>query len=337
MPDNAKAWTPEFKCDLMAGQQAFQHATERFRAWAAQQERPTLTLTTGWHVITSQEAERLLVCNRRNRKLRYVDVLRYATQMANKRWKKTGEPIIITDRGDVEDAGHRLFACYFSGCSFETFVVTDVPHDDELFAYIDNGASRTGDDALHCAGLNGMSKHIESVIKKFAIRYDEDSLSFQGRMPISPIANVDILDYAKAHPTLVEAAHLIADLYPAAIKRLDDRPVATFIGWKIRDAFGSGVLEDFMTLLMQSDLPAGHPVATLQQRLQQHEVAKLSAPKSEKVKQKLSDVKILALSMRAFNFWRAGQMNVRRLDPRMEDPFPRIERPEDTDLATAAE
>lgn len=330
-------WTPAFKCDLTAGPQAFQHATERFRAWAAEQERPKITLTTGWHTITQEEAERLLICNRHNRKLRYPDVLRYATQMANKRWKKTGEPVIITDQGDVEDAGHRLFACYFSGCSFDTYVVTDVPHDDELFAFIDNGVSRTGDDTLHCAGLNGMSKHLESVIKSFAIRYDEDSLAFQGRMPISPISNGDVLDYAKAHPTLPEALHLIADLYPAAIRRLGARTVASFLGWKIREAYGSGVLEDFMQLLTQTDLPAGHPVAVLQQRLDQHEAAKMALPKSQKAKLKLSDVKILALSIRAFNFWRAGQMNLRRLDPRMEDPFPRIENTERNDLATAAE
>jgi len=333
---NTTAWTPEFKCDLTAGQQAFQHATERFRAWAAQQERPDIKLATGWHTITPQEAERLLICNRHNRKLRYADVLRYATQMANKRWKKTGEPVIITERGDVEDAGHRLFACYFSGCSFDTFVVADVPHDDELFAFIDNGVSRTGDDTLHCAGLNGMANHLQSVIKKFAIRYDEDTLAFQGRMPMSPISNGDILDYAKAHPTLGEAAHLIADLYPAAIRRLDDRTVATFLGWKIREAHGSGVLEDFMTLLTQTNLPSGHPVMVLQQRLENHEAAKTAVPKSAKAKLKLSDVKILALATRAFNFWRSGQLNVRRLDPRMEDPFPRIEAA-NNDLLAAAE
>jgi len=164
---NATDWTPEFKCDLTAGPQAFLHATERLRAWAVQQERPDLGLTTGWHTITSRIAEQMLICNRHNRKPRYSDVLRYATQMANRRWKRTGEPLIVTTAGDLEDGSHRLLACYFSGCSFETFVVVDVPHDDELFAFIDNGVSRTGEDTLHCAGLNGMSKDLQSVIKKF--------------------------------------------------------------------------------------------------------------------------------------------------------------------------
>ena len=33
-------WTPAFKCDLTAGPQAFAHAVEKFRAWAAEQQRP---------------------------------------------------------------------------------------------------------------------------------------------------------------------------------------------------------------------------------------------------------------------------------------------------------
>jgi len=338
---NAGNWTPAFKCDLTAGPQAFTHAVEKFREWAPQQKRLEIQLETGWHCITPEIAEQLLIRNRRNRKLRYPDVLRYATQMANGRWKKTGEPVIVNMAGDVEDAGHRLFACYFSGCSFETFVVSDVPNDDELFAFIDNGVSRTGEDTLHSAGLNGMSKDLQSVIKKFAIRYDEGSLYFSGRSPISPISNSDILDYAKAHPTLSDAVHLTLDVYPAAVARLGDRAAAIFLAWKIREAYGSGVLEDFMGLLTQPDLPNGHPVAALQQRIARHEAAKIANPKTPEARRKttqdkLSDVKLLVVSMIAFNLWRAGQLNVRRLDPRMDDPFPRIDKPEDSDLAHAA-
>jgi len=255
--------------------------------------------------------------------------------MANKRWRKTGEPVIITERGDLEDAGHRLFACYFSNCPFDTFVVAGVPHDEELFAYIDNGVSRTGEDTLHAGGLNGLSRHLQTVIKQFAIRYDEGSLAFAGRLPVSPITNADILDYVRAHPTLSETAHQVKDLYPGAIRRLDDKAVATFLAWKIRDAHGSGVLEDFMQLLVEPGLPSGHPVAVLQQRLEAHEAAKLAAPQSAKARQRLNDTKILALAIMAFNAWRAGT-TVRRLDPRMEDPFPRIESDAD-EVAIAAE
>ena len=168
MSDVTMTWSPAIRCDLTAGQVVFQQAVERFREWAGKQAQPQIDLPSGWHTITPELAEKLLIGNRHNRKLRWPDVLRYGTQMANKRWKKTGQPIIRTDRGELEDAAHRLFACYFSNCPFETYVVSDVPHDDNLFAYIDNGVSRTGEDTLHCAGVNGLSGHITSVIRAFA-------------------------------------------------------------------------------------------------------------------------------------------------------------------------
>jgi len=333
--ENGK-WIPAVRCDLAAGPMAFKLAVDHFREWAEKQPRPQLGLTSGWHTIAPEMAQQLLICNVRNRELKWAEVLRYATQMANRRWKKTGEPVIITDRGDVEDAGHRLFACYFSNSPFDTYVVADVPHDDQLFAYIDNGVSRTGADTLHCAGVNGLSNHLQQVIKNFCIRYDEGSLTFQGRLPVSPITNADILDYANAHPDLSETAHLVKDLYPAAVKRLDSKSATTFLAWKIKAAHGNSTLDDFMMLLTQTDLPTGHPVRVLQQRLDQHEAAKDAAPKSAKARQKLSDLKILILAMRAFNFWKAN-VSVQRLDPRMEDPFPKIEPADTDDDAVAAQ
>jgi hypothetical protein len=218
-----------------------------------------------------------------------------------------------------------LLASYFSSVPFVTYVVSDAETDEQLFAFMDDNEPRSKTDTLEAAGLDGLSRHIASVIQNFAIRYDEGSLAFHGRLPSSPISNIDVLDYAKAHPELAEVAHLVKDLYPAAIRRLDDAKVATFLAWKIREAFGSGVLEDFMLMLTQNDLPAGHPVYALQKRLDEHEIAKESAPGSPKAKLKLSDVKILGLTMRAFNLLRQGASNVRRIDPRLDDPFPRIE------------
>jgi hypothetical protein len=43
----------------------------------------------------------------------------------------------------------------------------------------------------------------------------------------------------------------------------------------------------------------------------------------------------VVLAMRAFLFWREGRTNVRKLDPSMDDAFPRIDRDEDA-LADAA-
>ena len=284
--------------------------SQGFRDWAKDQPLPKITLTTGWHEIIPELSEQLLICNTRNRKMRYPDVLRYATQMANKQWKKTGEPIIITDQGIVEDAGHRLTASYFGNVPFESFVVCDVPHDDNLFAYIDNGVSRTGEDTLQAAGINGLSPILTAVIKQYAIHYDEGNLTFAGRGALSPITNMDILNYSRNHPSLQVVARLVQDLYQGAAKRLDEKTVTTFLAWKVYDAHGSGVLEDFMSLITQADLPQGHPVGTLQQRLDQHFAAKEAAPRSAKAKLKMKNIEILVFAMRAFIAWQQGKLNV---------------------------
>lgn len=331
------AWTPHTSYDLLNGDGiSFANVIAKFRAWAKTQERQPLTLTTGWHTLRGPTIEQLLIRNTHNRAVRYGTVLMYATSMVNRRWQKTGQPIIITDKGDTEDGQNRLFAAYFTGVPLETFVVTDVPAQKNLFAFIDNGQARTGEDALTIAGLNGLSKHIAQVIKEYAIRYDENLLLYAGRGPISPITNVDILDYAQAHPDLSDAAHTMRDVYPQAASRIGDSKVATFVGWKILQHHGSDTLEQFAAAMVSEDLPATHPVMVLRKRIEAHEQAKFAPPRSDKHKLQLTPTKILALTTKAFNLMQQGA-SVRRLDPRADDPFPRFEDLTEAEAAPTAE
>ena len=129
----------------------------------------------------------------------------------------------------------------------------------------------------------------------------------------------------------------MADLYPGAIRRLDDKVAATFVGWKIREAYGIGVLEDFMQLLTQSDLPAGHPVRPCSSGSISTKQRRRRPPKSAKAKLKLNGVKTVVLAMRAFHFWHEGRMNVRRLDPRHGRSVPADREAGGNELAAAAE
>lgn len=324
-------WHPEFSYDLFNGDGVtFAQTIAKFRVWAKEQPRKPLDLSTGWHSLEGETVEQLLIRNTHNREVRYGTVLMYGTSMINKRWKKTGQPIIVTDQGDTEDGQNRLFAAYFTGVPLVTFVVTGVPHEKDLFAYIDNGLARTGEDALKMAGLNGLSKHIAGVIKDFAIRYDDGMLCYVGRMPINPITNVDVLDYARAHPDLASAARTVKDLYPAAVRRIGESKIATFVGWKILEHHDASVLEDFMGMLTAEDLSPSHPVMVLRKRLDEHEAASMAPRRSPKKKQRLHPAQILALTIKAFNLMRAG-VQVRRLDPRADDAYPRF----DDELAPA--
>lgn len=281
---------------------------------------PSLILEDGWHDISPRMAEELLKRNTRNRPVDFRYVQAYGTHMANQRWKKTGEAIIVNANGDVDDAGHRLWASYLSNSTFTTYVV-NVEADPDLFAFIDSGRSRNGNDTLVTAGIGPQSALIARIVKNIAMPFDESCLSYNGRLPRPPCTSVDILDYVRANPEMVETVRVVREIYPAAIKRIGDLPVAAFIGWKIQTLYGSGVLEDFFGDLARSDLPLMNPISVLQRRLDEHVAAQNASKLSPKKKMHLTPTKILALTIRSFNSWRLEQP-MRRLDPRADDAFP---------------
>src|SRR5262245_12811859 len=158
---NSMAFTAKFHLDLQsASARAFSALLDDFESWRATEPSREIDLSNGWKVITAEIAEAMLVRNRvgANRRPTEDTVKYYARQMIGGEWKKSGQPIIFSDRGVVLDCGHRLWASYLSGASFPTYLVGDVAHDDALFAYIDNSKARSPADALASAGLNGMSK-----------------------------------------------------------------------------------------------------------------------------------------------------------------------------------
>jgi hypothetical protein len=314
------AWKPLVSIDFFESSgKEFQIVVDKFREVTKEQPRDTfMRLHDGWHEITPQVAEELLKRNTRNRPVDWKYVLAYGTQMINHRWKKTGEPVIVNGNGDVDDAGHRLWACYLSRASFTTYVV-NVESDPDLFAFIDSGKSRNASNTLYTAGFQNSSL-LSKIVKDLAIPFDEQCLAYNGRLPRPPCTNIDILDYVRANPEMAETVRTIKEIYPVQVKRLGE-VVACFVGWKIQTVLGSDELEDFFNNLARTDLPSNHPVAALQKRLDAHVAAGRAGRLSEAKKAHLTPIQILALSILAFNLSRRGVMT-RRLDPRADDPFP---------------
>lgn len=322
-PMAAQPWTPLVPFEFLeADGRDFHAAVANFRDLTKDHQRdPSLKLADGWHTITPRMAEELLKRNTHNRPLDWLYVQQYGVDMINGRWKKTGETVIMNLNGDVEDAGHRLWACYLSGASFTTAVITQLESDPDTFAFIDNGRSRNGTDTLVTAGVGAHSNLVAKVIKTIALPFDEGRLSYVGRLPRTPCSNANILDYMRANPEITETIKTVLDQYPVAVKRIGDKATAAFIGWKIQTLYGALVLEEFFGALVSDELPANHAIAALQRRLDEHLAAKNGPRLSPKRKAILTPVKILALSIRAFNMARAGQ-TARKLNPGVDDAFP---------------
>lgn len=100
--------------------------------------------------IGPTQATKLLETTKNNRPVSQATVERYANDMKNGKWRMTGQPIIISDSGNLLDGQHRLWAIVQSEAEVEVMVVTGVA-DDAIWS-IDTGRSRTIGQVLHMNG-----------------------------------------------------------------------------------------------------------------------------------------------------------------------------------------
>jgi hypothetical protein len=274
-------------------------------------------LTTGWHLITPEIAEQLLL-GKANRKISIATVAYYARQMIEGKWRATGEPIIITSDGVMRDAYHRCWACYLSGGSFRTFVVTDVEPTPDLFAFIDNGKSRSDADALETAGLNGLSSIIAGTVK-IAVKYERGAYHPQKKIRIHRMTPIEVLDYVRERPGLHAAVHTVISEHKGVLAELmpRKRDVACFAAWQITKGHGEDTVEEFFSDLANEDTVQG-PIGLLR--------AKLMADADGR--SDLSKKEVLAFIVKAFNAWRSGR-SMRRLFLATDESFPQFDVPED--------
>lgn len=101
--------------------------------------------------VTPQRARELLTVNRVNRPTSKDRVALYAEAMAQGRWVVTGQPIIISNEGELLDGQHRLLACIQSDTSFPTVIITGPGR--EVMLHIDEGKPRSAGDVLGIEGV----------------------------------------------------------------------------------------------------------------------------------------------------------------------------------------
>ena len=101
--------------------------------------------------ITPAMAEALLGTVKINRAVRQNHVLLLVMQMEAGKWHLNGQPIIISNKGNLLDGQHRMLAVALTGKSIEMLVVEGV--DEAAFETIDTGNSRTGQDVLSMGNI----------------------------------------------------------------------------------------------------------------------------------------------------------------------------------------
>jgi hypothetical protein len=104
-------------------------------------------------VIDPAAARRLLAINTGNRRVSERRVSQLAAQIRAGQYENTGEPIIVSDTGILNNGQHRLLAIIEADASVETDIRFGIPR--KAFVKTDTGAARTGADVLSIRGISG--------------------------------------------------------------------------------------------------------------------------------------------------------------------------------------
>jgi hypothetical protein len=312
-------WTPHIRLDLSTtSSRAFSDTLEEFETWRAAQPPREIDLTNGWKTITPEIAEAMLMRNplTANRRPTLSTIQYYARQMLKGDWKKTGQAVIFTRQGRLVDAGHRLWACYLSGASFETYIIGDVEDGQtNLFAYIDNGKTRSAGDALATAGLNGQAKLLAQVVN-ISAHYEGGCYTPSGKKRLDRLSPVEVIDYVTDRPNMRTAARLMAGEHKSATAIIGFTDVATFTAYQILDLHDEPTLDEFMTELDSvddEDHAEGSPVAALQKVLEADKNAKEPMNKHQ----------VLGHVIKAFNSW-IRRESVKKITLRVNEDYPKF-------------
>jgi hypothetical protein len=316
-------WTPHVRLDLnTASARAFADLLEDFEEWRSTEEPRTLDLTNGWKTITPEIAEAMLLRNplTANRKPTLATIQYYARQMLKGDWKKTGQSLIFTQQGKLVDAGHRLWACYLSGATFETYVIGDVEDGQtNLFAYIDNGKARSPSDALSTAGLNGQSKLLAQVVT-ISAHYEHNCYTPSSKKRLDRMSPVEVIGYVTDRPNMRIAARLMGGEHKSAAAIIGFADVAAFAAFEILELHDESTLDEFMTELDSvddADHAEGSPVAALQKVL--------DADKS--AKEPMNKHQVLGHLIKAFNAW-IRRESIKKVSLKVNEEFPHFAGPE---------
>lgn len=106
--------------------------------------------------VDAAAATRLLAINTGNRRISQRRVTQIASQMKLGHFENTGEPIIVSDEGILNNGQHRLLAVVEADAAVEMDVRFGIPR--RAFVKTDTGAARSGADVLSIRGISGSAQ-----------------------------------------------------------------------------------------------------------------------------------------------------------------------------------
>lgn len=174
--------------------------------------------------ITPEHAQWVLEHkNPHNRNLREKDTDTYARDMANDRWRPTGEPIKFDSEGNLLDGQHRLSAVVRAGVPIEFVVITGDLDQEQM----DSGVKRTMADVLK---LRGEANYIVlATVLRSICRWDAENVRYASRAP----SRAEMSALLEEKPWLREIAPAVHSLQVGARVPTTVGAVAAYWFWEI--------------------------------------------------------------------------------------------------------
>jgi hypothetical protein len=328
------SWVPRVQVDIDSIKDGkFYQEVEKFYEEAKaipESELPSISdLTLGWHVITPQRAEELLLRNRANRRLSLATIKYYANQMRAGEWRKTGQGIILDEAKKLIDSQHRLWASLLSGISFVTLVVPDVPNPDgNLFAFLDNGKVRSPTDALQTAKYNGLAPVLVMAIKH-SLAVDHGKYTASRKLSMPKLPPIHYISFVDQNPNLLKAARLMAGEYSSAKKVIQHHDVAAYMAFQILELFDEVVLDEFMSDMGAEEAHVESQAVRAFQALMERD--------SVQKEPHLKKFQVLGCLIKTFNFWRRDEVvkDWKKVVMRVNESWPHVALPDEEDLEAA--
>lgn len=249
-------------------------------------------------VVDGEMAKRWLTRNVKNRPIRQTIVAKYASDMAEGRWLFAADPIRFNVDGDLIDGQHRLTALTeCEGLTLPMLIVRALPRDTQ--GVMDQGTKRTPGDQLSQLGIKD-SNAIAAAVKVLLIW--EQGLLFRDSKLQHAISTPHIEQWVADHP---DDLSFLADVITEA--RRNDAPPS--IAHAVAIVFGridEVATTEFFRLLARGAGTEGHPIVTLDKRLQRISKDRIRLPSRD----------YIALFICAWNAWRDGRRVTQLLRPR---------------------
>ena len=221
--------------------------------------------------LTPEVATALLGQNTSNRNISPIWVTFLAKTITRGEWQLNGQPLVVSDKGDLLDGQHRCLAVIKAGVAIQVLLVEGAAADS--FATMDHNKSRSYANVLEARGLRKGAKWLAAAARE-ALLWERQEWSRSGPLNVT---TGELDETVARHPDIAHWAQ--------EARRQRDRVPYSRVGivtvlHDVAHAFDDDLAEEFFDgVWAGANLSAGDPRLALRNRLFREQSSTTTHPK----------------------------------------------------------